>query len=1122
MTTALRVFVGRERELALLGAALDESRAGRGSLVLLAGEAGIGKTRVADELARRALSAGFSVRWGRCWEVGGAPAYWPWIQVLRGVLRDATLGAAAAPDAAGPEASLGAATSNGLMARTFEQLGRLLPELGHADRPRVRADAAQERFLLFDAVGTVLREAAKASPLLVILDDLHAADPSSLALLLFVARELFDSRLCIVGTVRDQEVRSSADRGELFERVAREATFVPLGRLDRQAVRALLASTAASTPSDELVSAVLDVTEGHPLFIEEVRRTLQVRAGLALKGRLPVPASVRGAIAGRVGLLSESTRQVLQAAAVLGRDFAPSLLAQLLDRPLDALSEPLRAALAAGMLIENEASVLEFSHALVREELYQSLPAQRRAELHARAADVLERSGAPEASLGEVASHLLASSSAVGAERALSGALDAARRALSRFAFEDASVILERALEALGAELEGTRLLCCGFVLLGEARVRMHQDGRAACTRAADIARQLGDPELLAEAGLALGAEISIGIVSETLVGLLEEALERLPREPSVLRARVLARLAGALQPASDPRQPIALAREAIAMARSLGDSESLRLVLHSAGAAMVDYARPKERLDVDSETLRLAEHAGDRPQAFRARLRLFMDYVELGDTLQADATLRALSELAEELRRPRHHWYVAMLQAMRALQSGRFADADRWEARALAAGAHRDDPVLTTSLDLYHFGKAILRYEDHLGVVPPWPLVLSSVPLVNIYPALWQGFVLARAGRAEAALACIEHLSVESPLITEEPASMHFFSEIALAAGDRVLAEKALESLRDRRGEIACWGLFGLFAFGPFFGIIARLEAMLGLWPEAVADFEAAFAQAAAMGARPALAELHYEYAKALAAHGTPDSTAAAARHASRALELARELDVPRLGERVLALGVLGGDEAGSGREAAPAPSPRIEAATPSRASAASEPSSRAGAALEFTLTREGDVWLIARGAHSFRLKDSRGLQMLSALVREPGREMHVLALGGGGDPGTLGDAGQVLDARAAHAYRERLEDLREAEREAEELGDTARLTAVREEIEQLAQQLSEGIGLGGRERRAASVAERARTNVQRRIRDAIARIEKCDPELGRYLGWTVRTGTFCVFDPDGARAKG
>jgi hypothetical protein len=166
------------------------------------------------------------------------------------------------------------------------------------------------------------------------------------------------------------------------------------------------------------------------------------------------------------------------------------------------------------------------------------------------------------------------------------------------------------------------------------------------------------------------------------------------------------------------------------------------------------------------------------------------------------------------------------------------------------------------------------------------------------------------------------------------------------------------------------------------------------------------------------------------------------------------------------------------------------------------------------FTLERQGDVWLVTRGPRSFHLKDTRGLQLLSELVANPGREMHALALGGA-VPGDLGDAGEVIDQRAALAYRERLEDLREMEREAEEHGDAARLANARDEIERLAEQLSAGLGLGGRGRKAGSIAERARTNVQRRIKDAIQRIGKHDAELGRYLASTIRTGTFCIYDP-------
>jgi len=269
---ALRVFVGRERELAELESLLAETQAGRGALMLLAGEPGIGKTRIADELGRRASSTGFNVRWGRCSEVGGAPAYWPWLQVLRGLLRDA--GRAAG------------------LPRTHAALSRLVPEIsaplgaGHG--------AAEDRFQLFDAVTSALRDAAEPQPLLVIVDDLHAADPSSLALLEFVARELRNCRIAIVATLRDQEARLLPDRAEALARVTREGSYLPLGRLAREEVEELLQTCLPDLATSELTTAVMTATEGHPLFVDEVRRVLGARKDSWVGGKLGVPDTVRG------------------------------------------------------------------------------------------------------------------------------------------------------------------------------------------------------------------------------------------------------------------------------------------------------------------------------------------------------------------------------------------------------------------------------------------------------------------------------------------------------------------------------------------------------------------------------------------------------------------------------------------------------------------------------------------------------------------------------------------------------------------------------------------------------------------------------------------------------------
>jgi predicted ATPase len=185
-----RLFVGRERELEELSSGLADARAGRGRLFLLVGEAGIGKTRLADELARRAVAGGARVLWGRCWEGGGAPAYWPWTQVLRAYVRETPVEVALAQMGAG--------------APDLAQISPILrAQLGAAasDQPD------QARFGLFDSLTSFLHAAAAARPLVLVLDDLHAADEASLRLLQFVARELRGAALLVVGTYRDADLR---------------------------------------------------------------------------------------------------------------------------------------------------------------------------------------------------------------------------------------------------------------------------------------------------------------------------------------------------------------------------------------------------------------------------------------------------------------------------------------------------------------------------------------------------------------------------------------------------------------------------------------------------------------------------------------------------------------------------------------------------------------------------------------------------------------------------------------------------------------------------------------------------------------------------------------------------
>jgi tetratricopeptide (TPR) repeat protein len=277
---------------------------------------------------------------------------------------------------------------------------------------------------------------------------------------------------------------------------------------------------------------------------------------------------------------------------------------------------------------------------------------------------------------------------------------------------------------------------------------------------------------------------------------------------------------------------------------------------------------------------------------------------------------------------------------------------------------------------------------------------------------------------------------------------------------------------------------------------VLGLLASSLERWDEADAHFEDAIARCRRLGAVPHLARTEYEYGRALMARG--DQARARPLIAS-ARNAAQELGMTGLVQLADA-------------KLAKLATPGAEVAAPPGAAADVQP---------FAFAREGEFWAVRHAATTFRLKDSLGIQYLVRLLEAPGREIHVLDLvgeragGGAGEAIDTGDAGELLDDEARRSYQRRLEDLEETVAEAESFGDTARAARAREEIEVLGAELGRAVGLGGRSRRAGGAAERARSAVQRRIKNAIDRIGEHAPALGALLGKTIRTGNYCVYRP-------
>ena len=693
-------FVGRAGELAALTADLDAAVGGHGGVVLVAGEPGIGKTRLAEELAARAAGRGAVVLWGRCWEGAGAPSFWPWVQVVRGYVQ------VQAGDPASLRHDLGAGAAD--IAQLVPAVHDCIPDLP-APPP---LEPEEARFRLFDSLAGFLRTAAARRPLLLVLDDLHWADVPSLALLRFMSRELEGvegSSPLVVGSYRHTEV----DHGHPLLAAVADLTrgrhrWLLLGGLGQQDVASFVALVAGAEPSAELAAEMYRQTDGNPFFVTEVVRLLasQGRLDPAARGATVLggglPEGVRAVVAERLGRLSGDCQRILEVAAVVGRDFELRVLqpASGLDAErLLALLEEAEAARVVGA-IPGGPGRWRFAHALVREVLYESLLAARRVRLHGLVGEALGAVYAADLGphLAELAHHLVeaAPGSEETAAKAVRMATLAGRRALEVLAWEDAAELFERALVAVElTERPGPEQRCELLLAVGEARMAASDvpAARIAYQQAGELAGRIGSPGALARAGLGLGLEFTSMIVDPIQVGLLEEALAALGEADSPLRARVLAGLARALVSTPQVERRLALSEDAVRMARRLGDPATLAAVLFGRHLAIWGSERAEvagERLAIATEAVSLAEQIGDRAMALRGRGLRRIDLLELGDLAGYDADLAAAEQAAAELRQLRYRWQLPLAHATRALLACRFAQAEELMEQGLAAGRGR------------------------------------------------------------------------------------------------------------------------------------------------------------------------------------------------------------------------------------------------------------------------------------------------------------------------------------------------------------------------------------------------------------------------------------------------
>jgi hypothetical protein len=773
-------------------------------------------------------------------------------------------------------------------------VAQIVPELREhfPDLPEPSAlESEAARFRLFDATAGFLRSASASRPIVLVLDDLHAADAPSLLLLRFLARELGSARMLVLGAYRDVDPVPGGPLRAMMAEIIREPVTrrLSLAGLSEREVAQYVDLTASEIASDEFVTALHEEAEGNPLFVGEIVRLLAVEG--VRPARILIPQSVREVIARRLTHLSDECRRVLVLASVLGREFGLDALARLGGVTQDELLDTLDEAMIARVVtdVPGGHGRARFAHVLIRDTLYDGLTGARRVRLHRLAVEALEAlyGDEPGPYLAELAHHSIAGSDFA---RGRSYARRAGDRALALLAHEESARLYETALEALDLVAPDDESARCALLLsLGEAEMRAGatRAAKRAFGDAAGIARRAGLPRELARAAAGYGGRFMWARPAgdDRLVPLLEEGLAAIGHGDVELRARLLARLSGALRDEHSRDRRDRLSREAVELARHAGDPAALAYALDGRAAAITGPDTAAECLALATELRAVAERIGDAERVVNALDHRRTAQVITGDIGGAEADLAADSRIAGGLRQPFQLWQVESSRAMFALAKGRLAEAEELIPQALAFGERAQPSVAIPAYRLQRYGLCELRgqLED---VLPEISDSVAEYPTRPVFRCAL-AHIHARLGRVPEARRAFDDLSL--PFDQEWLLGMSLLAETSSLLGDadsaavlyRLLVPWETLNVGDHpegiRGSVA-----------RYLGILATTTRQ---WESAERHFEAAVDANARMGLRPWLARSQHDFALMLIARAHSGDRERAQRLRAEALAACREV---------------------------------------------------------------------------------------------------------------------------------------------------------------------------------------------------------------------------------------
>lgn len=857
------LFVGRAGELRLAQEAADAAREGSLQILLISGEAGIGKSRFLDLISRDLSAKTYQVLSGRCPEAPGAPAFWPWTQILRqhfGSLLPGTL----------PSALAG-----------VEDIVQILPELSPHLRstvPPTPRDPVRARFRLFDAIGTCLERLAKRVPTAIFIEDIHRSDEASLLLLSFLVESFPASPLLVAVTLRDGVHHAFVDKavGALVR--AASVTLVPLEGLVSSESAALLSQLTGETASTAIAADLHERTKGNPYFLTQLAKHLN-RLGDISSASLPEDLAT--SLAGQIDDLSEQAKGLLFAAAVSGVDFEVPTVCEVVSIPDHEALGLLGEALRAGVVSQDSTPLrIKFRHSLVRDALYQRISPQERAYFHQRFAQVLAYRHGIHAGhhLPQIAHHFYEAAASGVTEVAIRYSLEAGKWSSLCLAYEDAAHFFRKGTELLDLLPGAQRELRCELLIrLGEQLLKAGEPeaAREAFGQASRLATSLGASRLLAEAALAASPgllAIESGVVDTFLVELLDTAIGHFAESRCSLYARLAARLSLALHWSEDHER----ARELAERAALVTDAE-LDMEAKSSIQQALWYTRHGPAFVADRRGIASALISHDRNQIspetqLVSQLFWLYSLLERGQMRVFEEEREAYRRLAEKVKQPQGLWYAGMLDAMLALLRGNFHEATM-HTEAFATLGRRMNDANAVHSQLAH--AALITYElgDLRGAIPMAQSMAERFPSLIVWQAS-VAWMLALVGDARHSTELVSRLVDElptTPVRMDWSGAIALLGEAAALNRDRHASRTLYEVLSPLHDSYVILGVCTL-CWGSAARTLGLLAECVGDEDRAARHFEQSVALDAKIGARPWAAHGEFSLARLMRARGERD----------------------------------------------------------------------------------------------------------------------------------------------------------------------------------------------------------------------------------------------------------